>query len=233
MGGDVAAAAGPRVATCPVRERAGRAAPGRGTSHSTARARRGSVRPARSRAGRSGLDHRPSMYASPAPVSPPTRIRVSASRSWIRISAASAGVVIAERPDGAVRQHDSEPSDADPFRRRRAPRATPGDRASLRLRGGEADRVRTAHRATSRWRWKWAPRSHSRSACQWMRAVVRCGRNGWRSDQPKQVPVGQPPPRQVQAGVQLEALGLALVDRDPQPRRLVADPHLVAAVQAR
>ena len=36
----------------------------------------------RSSAGRSGLDHSPSMYASPAPTSPPTSIRTAAAVSW-------------------------------------------------------------------------------------------------------------------------------------------------------
>ena len=42
------------------------------------------LRPASlSSAARSGLDHRPSMYASPAPTSPPSSIRTTAARSWI------------------------------------------------------------------------------------------------------------------------------------------------------
>jgi hypothetical protein len=36
-------------------------------------------------------------------------------------------------------------------------------------------------------------------------------------DEPQQVPVGQLAPGEVQARVELEALGLVLVDRDAQP----------------
>ena len=49
----------------------------------------------RSRAARSGLDQRPSMYASPPPVSPPTSRRTSAARSWISICAWSSGAAAA------------------------------------------------------------------------------------------------------------------------------------------
>ena len=134
---------------------------------------------------------------------------------------------------GPVGQDDRQPSDLGSARRRPGPPARPGAPAGNRATRGGTGRgegpARAAHRATSRCRRNRAPRSHSRSACQWMRAIVRWGRNGWRRSSRGQVPVGQRPPGQVQARVELEALGLVLVDRDAQPRRLVADPDLVAA----
>ena len=68
---------------------------------------------------RSGLDHRPSMYASPAPVSPSSRMRVSA---WIVDPhlCVKGRVLGPEHPDRAVGQHDREPTVTDPARRREA-----------------------------------------------------------------------------------------------------------------
>ena len=71
----------------------------------------------RSSAGRSGLDHRPSMYASPAPTSPPEQHpHDGRAVSWMRISPASLATGSPKSCARPVRQHDGQPADADPSR---------------------------------------------------------------------------------------------------------------------
>ena len=62
-----------------------------------------------------------------------------------------------------------------------------------------------------------------------MSPIVLWVTNGWRMSIRSDHPVGQAPPGEVQARVQQQPVARVLVDRDPQARRLVADPDRVAA----
>ena len=132
-----------------------------------------------------------------------------------------------ERPLAAVRQDDVEAADLDAIGRRHGD--PPGDprQDGFREPRGAADRARCGHRVASPCRWNRAPRSHSRSACQWIMPMVLWLASGWRSSIRRTIRSDSRRRRQVQARVQQQPVVLRLVDRDPQPRGLVADAHRV------
>ena len=170
------------------------------------------------------------MYASPPPVSPPTSSLTRARRSWMWISragSARASPNVRRVPSGRTTTRSPDP---DPTRRpspRSARRGGTGCESASR--GSRPTVMDLVHRVASLCRWNRAPRSHSRSACQWIRPIVRCVTNGCRTSIRSDHPVGQGPPREVKARVQQQPVARVLVDRDPQARCLVADPDRVAA----
>ena len=138
---------------------------------------------------RSGDDHRPSMYASPAPVSPWSRMRTAPPRrgrgSLPRSSDSASPNSSGSRPAG--RPSAGRPGSATrrpaPIRRARA--ESPARDRPKRPRGGHVPsscdlRVDHRARATRPCRWNGIPRRHRCRACQWMRAIVLWVMNGWR-----------------------------------------------------
>ena len=220
----------------------GGAAAGRATSRPAAPAPRDCAPRARAAPARSGLDHRPSMYASPAPVSPPSSIRTSAAASWIADLGASARRRVAEDatlPSG--RTTVSRPTRIRARRRARpAAGARPGARAEAIRRtrpacspaivasGGVGSSARAAP-----WRWNGAPRSHRRSGVpvdQRDRLLrhERVAQSIRSSD-----PVGQRPRRRtrlVPAAARRPGAALIAIRR---PTRLVADTDRVSAAPSR
>ena len=119
--------------------------------------------------------------------------------------------------------------DRDPSRRRHGD--PPGDAGQdgIGKLGAASGGDGSGHEVASLCRWKRAPRSQSRRACQWMSPMVVWVTNGWRRSSRSTIRSRQAPPDQVEAGVEQEAVAGILVDGDAQPGRLVADPDRVAA----
>ena len=81
-------------------------------------------------------------------------------------------------------------------------------------------------------RWNRAPRSHSRSACQWISADRLVGDQRMAEEQPDQRRSVSGRRRSTRLVLRSGASVLALVDRDAQAVRLVADVDRVPAVHA-
>ena len=162
----------------------------------TARAPRGSGRRARSSAGevRAATTGRPCR-----PRRRRSRRRGASARaprrSWMWISAVGPATRVAEDRGASRRaarssagRPGSDAAAASSVRRASRRRSRIGRRRSTAPIAAEAPRLIAAlvSRATvgadaSPWRWNGTPRSHSRSACQWISPIVRCVTSGWRS----------------------------------------------------
>ena len=229
MGGDVASALALRVATQPMGDRPSEL--GRPPE------------PAGRQRERLPVERRPAQQAG----------QVRAGPQAVHVGLAAAGLAADEQLDEGPPVVDVDlgtpvppghprMSAASPSGRTTTSRPTgPGSAADTAIRQARRDRIESARRgsrpAVMGWvigvaslcRWNRAPRSHSRRACQWIRPIVLWVTNGCRTSIRSDHPVGQAPPSEVQARVQQQPVARVLVDRDPQPRRLVADPDRVAA----
>ena len=182
----------------------------------------------RSRPARSGLDHRPSTYASPPPVSPSTRSLVRARRSWMWISAVGPAVGspnVRRLPSGRTTTRcPTATRSAAAVAIRQAIR----DRMGSAKPGGVADGRRCGHRVASPCRWNRAPRSHSRRACQWIMPIVRWLTIGWRTSMRRTIRSDRRRRVRSRLVCRRRPSVLGFVDRDPETGRLVADPDRVA-----
>ena len=188
-----------------------RAGAGRGTSRRRAPAPPGSAPPGEAAPARSGLDQRPSMYASPPPVSPPTSIRTSASRSWMWISAASVDAGSPKTRARPVGQHDRQAA-----RRGSARAAARLDPPGGPLRPGPSRDRGVAVAAVS----EAASSSGAASRCRWNAGAAPpqpqrvpvderdrlLGDERVADEHPQEGAVGQGPAHEVQARVEEQAL---------------------------
>ena len=190
---------------------------------------------------RSGDDHSPSMYASPMPISPWRSMRRATDSSWTWNSRAALGCRVAEHAPAPVGQHHGQAAHRDPRRggepgadRQRGQRAVgePRDRAGSvpALTGPPPACSPRPLRPPRRGAGTARPGATAASACTWMSAMVRWVMSGWRSSRRSTIRSLRRRRREHEAGGDDGGVVLALVDRDPQARRVVLHVHGVAAL---